>query len=84
VNKVLEGSPHIVDRVHAGEVTLVFNTTAGKKEIADSFSIRRESLLKGVAHFTTLEAARMIVGALEAQATSKREYKPIQEWLKPR
>jgi len=84
VNKVLEGSPHIVDRVHAGEVTLVFNTTAGKKEIADSFSIRRESLLKGVAHFTTLEAARMIVGALEAQATSKREYRPIQEWLKPR
>ncbi|MDP1914983.1 MAG: carbamoyl-phosphate synthase large subunit [Myxococcales bacterium] len=84
VNKVLEGSPHIVDRVHSGEVTLVFNTTAGKKEIADSFSIRRESLLKGVAHFTTLEAARMIVGALEVQANSKREYRPLQEWLKPR
>jgi carbamoyl-phosphate synthase large subunit len=84
VNKVLEGSPHIVDRVHAGEVTLVFNTTAGKKEIADSFSIRRESLLKGVPHFTTLEAARMIVGALEVQANSKREYRPLQEWLKPR
>jgi carbamoyl-phosphate synthase large subunit len=84
VNKVLQGSPHIVDRVHAGEVTLVFNTTAGKKEISDSFSIRRESLLKGVPHFTTLEAARMLVGALEAQAHSKREYRPIQEWIKPR
>jgi carbamoyl-phosphate synthase large subunit len=82
VNKVLEGSPHIVDRLHAGDVTLVFNTTAGKKEISDSFSIRRESLLKGVAHFTTLEAARMVVGALEVQAASKREYRPIQEWIK--
>ncbi len=82
VNKVLEGAPHIVDRIKAGEVTLVFNTTAGKKEIADSFSIRRESLLKGVAHFTTIEAARMLVGALEGQANGVRTYKPIQEWLK--
>ncbi len=82
VNKVLEGSPHIVDRVHTGEVTLVFNTTAGKKEIADSFSIRRESLLKGVPHFTSLEAARMLVTALEAQASSQRQYRPIQEWIK--
>ncbi|MCU0699028.1 MAG: carbamoyl-phosphate synthase large subunit [Myxococcaceae bacterium] len=84
VNKVLQGSPHIVDRVHAGEVALVFNTTAGKKEISDSFSIRRESLLKGVPHFTTLEAARMVVAALEAQASSQRQYRPIQEWLKAR
>ncbi|MDX2009681.1 MAG: carbamoyl-phosphate synthase large subunit [Myxococcaceae bacterium] len=84
VNKVLQGSPHIVDRVHAGEVALVFNTTAGKKEISDSFSIRRESLLKGVPHFTTLEAARMVVAALEAQAHSQRQYRPIQEWLKAR
>jgi carbamoyl-phosphate synthase large subunit len=84
VNKVLQGSPHIVDKVHAGEVALVFNTTAGKKEISDSFSIRRESLLKGVPHFTTLEAARMVVAALEAQASSQRQYRPIQEWLKPR
>jgi carbamoyl-phosphate synthase large subunit len=84
INKVLEGSPHIVDRLHSGDVSLVFNTTAGKKEIADSFSIRRESLLRGVPHFTTLEAARMLVGALEAQASSGRQYRAIQEWIRPR
>jgi carbamoyl-phosphate synthase large subunit len=82
VNKVLDGPPHVVDRLIDGSITLVINTTAGKKEIADSFSIRRESLVRGVAHVTTMEGARMLVGALEAQATSPRQYKPLQEWLK--
>jgi len=82
VNKVLEGGPHIVERIVKGDISLVINTTAGKKEIADSYSIRRESLMRGVAHFTTMEAARMMVGALEAQAKGPREYRPIQEWLK--
>jgi carbamoyl-phosphate synthase large subunit len=83
VRKVLEGRPHVVDRIVNGEIALVINTTAGKKEIADSYSIRRESLMRGVAHFTTMEAARMVVGALEAQAKGPREYRPLQEWLKP-
>ena len=41
VNKVLEGRPHIVDRMLSGEVQLVFNTTEGAQAIADSFSLRR-------------------------------------------
>ncbi|MCC6333620.1 MAG: carbamoyl-phosphate synthase large subunit [Myxococcales bacterium] len=82
VKKVLEGGPHVVDRIVKGEIALVINTTAGKKEIADSYSIRRESLMRGVAHFTTMEAARMVVGALEAEKKGPREYRPIQEWLK--
>jgi carbamoyl-phosphate synthase large subunit len=84
VNKVLEGSPHIVDGIRAGDISLVINTTAGKKEIADSFSIRREALLRGIAYQTTMEAAQMVVAAIEAQAAGAREYKPLQEWLKKR
>ncbi len=82
INKVREGSPHIVDRIVSKEIALVINTTAGKKEISDSYSIRRESLTRGLSYFTTIEAARMGVGALEAQASRPRTYKPIQEWLK--
>jgi carbamoyl-phosphate synthase large subunit len=82
VNKVLEGPPHIVDRIIKGEVALVVNTTEGKKEIADSYSIRREALVRGIAYQTTMEAARMVVAALEAQAAGPRQYRPIQEWLK--
>jgi carbamoyl-phosphate synthase large subunit len=81
VNKVREGSPHIVDRIVAKDIALVINTTAGKKEISDSYSIRREALTRGLSYFTTMEAARMGVGALEAQATGERVYTPIQEWL---
>jgi carbamoyl-phosphate synthase large subunit len=82
VNKFLEGGDHIVGKIARGEVALVINTTAGKKEIADSYSIRREALLRGVAHFTTMEAADMMLGALESQAKVPREYRAIQEWLK--
>ncbi len=81
VNKVTEAKPHVVDSIKAGEVALVINTTAGKKEISDSFSIRREALLRGIPYFTTVEAARMLVGALEWQAKGVVTVRPIQEWL---
>ncbi len=81
INKVLQGSPHIVEGLQRGDIALVINTTAGKKEIADSYSIRRESLLRGVPNFTTIEAARMVVGALEAQRQHPREYRSLQRWL---
>jgi carbamoyl-phosphate synthase large subunit len=82
VNKVREGHPHIVDRMINKEIVLVINTTSGKKEVSDSYTIRREALTRGLSYFTTMEAARMGVGALEAQAKGLRSYKPIQEWLK--
>jgi carbamoyl-phosphate synthase large subunit len=82
INKVREGSPHIVDRMISKDIALVINTTSGKKEISDSYSIRREALTRGLAYFTTMEAARMGIGALEAQAGGTREYKPIQDWLR--
>ncbi len=81
VLKVLQGSPNAVDRIEQGQVALVINTTAGKKEISDSYSIRRGALVKGVPYFTTVEAARMLVGALEAQASGERTYRPLQDWL---
>jgi hypothetical protein len=46
VNKVTQGKPHIVDAIRSGTIALVINTTAGKQEISDSFSIRRESLTR--------------------------------------
>ncbi|MFZ5468612.1 MAG: carbamoyl-phosphate synthase large subunit [Myxococcota bacterium] len=79
VLKVKEGRPHVVDKIVDGEVHLVINTTAGKQEIADSFSIRREALMHGVPYFTTVQAARMAVGALEALARAELQYRPLQE-----
>jgi len=82
VNKVLEGSPHVVDAIHDGRVQLVINTTQGAKAIADSYSIRRNALLSNVPYFTTMAAGAAAVDALEiSSALSKREIvKSLQEW----
>ena len=57
VNKVREGSPHILERMAAGEVHLVFNTTVGARSAEDSVALRRESLTRGLAYYTTVAAA---------------------------
>ena len=61
VNKVLEGSPHIVDALQAGSIDLVINTTEGAQSIQDSFSIRRSALECQVPYFTTVAGAEAAV-----------------------
>ncbi|MBK8283376.1 MAG: carbamoyl-phosphate synthase large subunit [Ahniella sp.] len=65
INKVAEGRPHIGDAIKNGEITFVINTTEGKQAIADSFSIRRGALQKGVTYSTTVAGALALVQALE-------------------
>src|SRR5690606_11420097 len=65
VNKVSEGRPHIVDMIKNAEVTLIVNTTEGKKAIAESHSIRREALHHKVTYYTTIAAARATLAALD-------------------
>jgi carbamoyl-phosphate synthase large subunit len=84
VLKVQEGRPSIVDRIKDGEVHLVFNTTAGKREIGASYSIRRETLMKGVPYFTTLTGARAAVGAIEAARAGRLEARSLQEYHRAR
>jgi carbamoyl-phosphate synthase large subunit len=66
VNKVLEGSPHVVERIERGEVQMVINTTSGAQAVKDSFSIRRSTLHRGIAYFTTISGAAAALGAIEA------------------
>ncbi len=66
INKVLEGSPHIVDAIEAGEIALVINTTEGDQSIADSYAIRRAALLFQVPYFTTIAGARAAVSGIGA------------------
>ncbi len=80
VKKVQEGRPSIVDRIKDGDVHFVVNTTAGKKEIADSYSIRRETLMKGLPYCTTLTAARAAVAAMEAARRGSPSVRTIQEY----
>ncbi len=87
VAKVREGSPHVVDRLRQGDVVLVINTTGGSREVRDSYSIRRQTLLAGIPYFTTASAALAAVDAIQAGATcapgAPIEVKSLQEWHAP-
>jgi len=54
VNKVIEGRPHIVDKIKNGEIVFIVNTTEGRQAIHDSYSIRREALQYKVSYTTTI------------------------------
>ncbi len=86
VQKVAEGSPHIVDRVKIASegraaVALVVNTTWGSRAVRDSYAIRRQTLLAGIPYFTTMAAALAAADALEEGAPGgKMEVRSLQEW----
>jgi carbamoyl-phosphate synthase large subunit len=82
INKVADGSPHIVDAVRAGTIHIVVNTTQGTKAIRDSYAIRRSALLANVPYFTTMSAALAAVSSLEAWVLggAQTQVRSIQEW----
>ena len=82
VFKVTEGRPHIVDKLIDREIDLVFNTTSGKKAIADSYSIRRQTLMHGIPYFTALTSCRAAVAAIEALKAGPLTVKCLQEYQK--
>jgi carbamoyl-phosphate synthase large subunit len=89
VNKVLEGRPHIVDRMVNGDVALVVNTSLGEQAIRDSLSIRRTALVQRIPYFTTISGAHAGVYAIESvrvhgrvlRAVSLQEYHRRPQYL---
>jgi len=81
VNKVMEGRPHVVDAIKNGEISLVVNTTQGAQAVADSFSIRRESLMHGIAYYTTTAGARAAVDSIIALKEQDLSVKALQDYL---
>ncbi|MEA5445827.1 carbamoyl-phosphate synthase large subunit [Gammaproteobacteria bacterium AB-CW1] len=65
VNKVREGRPHIVDMIKNDEITLIVNTTEGKKAIRESHSIRSEAVHRKVVYYTTIAAGRATCLAMD-------------------
>ena len=79
VNKVAEGSPHIVDMLKNHEVNFIVNTTEGKQAIADSFMIRRTALQNKVCYTTTMAGGRASVAALNhGEDTTVRSLQSLQ------
>jgi len=71
VNKVREGQPHVVDMLKNDDISLIINTTSGKRTIADSYSIRRTALQHKVFYVTTISAAKAMVHTLQDKVSDK-------------
>jgi carbamoyl-phosphate synthase large subunit len=80
VNKVLQGRPHIVDRLTDGEVQLVFNTTEGWQSLKDSHSIRSTALARKVPYFTTAAGSLAAARAIEALRGHALEVRSVQSY----
>jgi len=72
LNKIGEGSPHVVDEIERGAVDLVINTPVGTGARADGYEIRRAAIARGIPCVTTLSggmaAARAIASARAGKA----------------
>ncbi len=67
INKLGEGSPHVVDCIDRGEVDLVINTPTGAGARTDGYEIRSAAIARGIPCITTMSggvaAARAIIAA---------------------
>ncbi|HEY2767630.1 MAG TPA: carbamoyl-phosphate synthase large subunit [Solirubrobacteraceae bacterium] len=72
LNKIGEGSPHVVDWIERGDVDLVVNTPTGSGARTDGWQIRRAAVTRGIPCLTTLaagvSAARAISSARQGGA----------------
>lgn len=77
VNKIKEGSPHVVDVIKKGEIDLVINTlTRGKIPDRDGFRIRRAAVEFNVPCLTSLDLVKAVVKVLESMI----RVKPLQKY----
>ena len=81
VKKVKDGSPNIINLIKDNKIDLVINTTSSSKEIIESFSIRRTSLVKQIPYFTTLSGAIAGVDAIEYMIKDDIKVKPLQDYF---
>ena len=64
LNKIGEGSPHVVDWIERGDVDLVINTPTGVGARTDGHEIRRAAVTHGVPCLTTLSAGMSAARAI--------------------
>jgi carbamoyl-phosphate synthase large subunit len=69
LNKIAEGSPHVLDWMERGDVDLVINTPTGSGARTDGWQIRRAAVTRGIPCLTTLAAG---VSASRAISSARR------------
>ncbi len=80
VNKVLEGRPHVVDRIINGDVDWIINTPLGGESKEDEKTIRRNAIEHLLPIMTTLSAAKAAVSGIQAMRKGTPEVRSLQEY----
>jgi carbamoyl-phosphate synthase large subunit len=79
VNKVPQGSPHVVDLIRSGKVQLILNTPLGPRAHSDGAEIRAAATIMNIPLLTTLSAAMAAVNAIQALRQKELCYRSLQE-----
>jgi carbamoyl-phosphate synthase large subunit len=79
INKIPEGSPHVVDLIEAGEVSLVVNTPTGSGARTDGWEIRAAAIGRGIPCITTMAGGLAAARAIGAARSSAPEVIALQE-----
>jgi carbamoyl-phosphate synthase large subunit len=79
VNKVSEGSPHVVDLITRDQVDLVISTPLGRRAYTDGQAIRAAATMNRVPLITTLSAAAATVNGIRALRSKELKVRSLQE-----
>jgi carbamoyl-phosphate synthase large subunit len=79
INKIADGSPHVVDLIESGEVGLVVNTPTGSGARTDGWEIRRAAVAAGIPCLTTLSAGLSAARAIASERQGVAEVISLQE-----
>jgi carbamoyl-phosphate synthase large subunit len=79
INKIGEGSPHVVDWIERGEVGLVINTPVGTGARVDGYEIRAAAIARGIPCITTMAGGMAAARAIAAARRGEPEVLSLQE-----
>ncbi|HXO08709.1 MAG TPA: ATP-grasp domain-containing protein, partial [Solirubrobacteraceae bacterium] len=79
INKIGEGSPHVVDWIERGAVDLVINTPVGTGARADGYEIRSAAVARGIPCITTMAGGVAAARAIAAARRGEPEVVSLQE-----
>ncbi|MGH2866400.1 MAG: carbamoyl-phosphate synthase large subunit, partial [Solirubrobacteraceae bacterium] len=79
INKIGEGSPHVVDWIERGEVNLVINTPVGTGARADGYEIRSAAIARRIPCITTMAGGMAAARAIAAARRGEPDVVSLQE-----
>ena len=79
LNKIGEGSPHVVDWIEQGDVDLVINTPVGTGARSDGYEIRAAAVARGIPCITTMAGGMAAARAISAARRGAPDVVSLQE-----